>query len=235
MQITFSLAAMTLTRGLAPSALAQAGGFRHGSCAGTGLALAPRRRRSRLGADRTCKLLALTAAVSAELLVATPSLAAQIAGVTLPSTETVDGRRLRLKACAVREELWTNLYAVSLYLPQQTAAAQVVTAQSPKLVRIDVTYGGEVPNGLPAEWKQGLQHHVSQEFLQTLQGLYNDLKSGDTVRVSYSPKSGTSLSVNGRDVASRPGDAVFNAMMRLWVGPNPVSQNIKRLLLEGRC
>ncbi len=170
------------------------------------------------------------------VILATPlAHAAQVAGVTLPPTATVGGAQLRLKACAVREELWTNLYAVSVYLPPRTSVAQSIPAPSAKLIRIDVTYGGQVPDGLPSDWKEGLQHYVSQEFLRTLHGLYNDLKSGDTVLVSYEPRTGTSLSVNNRQVVSRPGADLFNAMMRLWIGPSPVSQNIKRLLLSGTC
>ena len=169
-------------------------------------------------------------------LLATPlARAAQVAGITLPPTETVGGSTLRLKACAIREELWTDLYAVSVYLPGRTSVSQSIAAQSAKLVRLDVTYDGNVPNGLPSEWRDGLRQHVSQEFLQTLQGVYNDLKSGDTVFVTYRPGSGTSMSVNGREVVSRPGADLFNAMMRLWIGPAPVSQNIKRILLTGGC
>jgi len=174
-------------------------------------------------------------AMLANFLAAFPAGAEQLAGVTLPPTEAVGGQRLTLKACASREELWTDLYVVLVYLPPKTSVAHAATVPSPKLVRIDVTYDGDVPDGLPSSWRDGLQQHVSQEFLRMLQGLYSGLKGGDTVRVSYDPKGGTSLNVNGREVASRPGDAVFNAMMQLWVGADPVSQNIKRLLLQGRC
>lgn len=167
---------------------------------------------------------------------AIPAWAAQVAGVSLPPTETVEGTQLQLAGCAVREQLWTNIYAVSFYLPRESASvASMINSQTPKLIRLDVTYDGQVPNGLPAEWKAPLQQQVSREFVQTLQGYYNDLRSGDTVRVSYVPGSGTTLSVNGNTVVTRPGDDVMNAMMKLWVGPDPVSENMKRLLLQGSC
>lgn len=179
---------------------------------------------------------AAVAAVLAVLSASFPARAAQIAGVTLPATEVVHGTRLSLVGCAAREELWTDLYVVSVYLPpEMRGVAQATSAQAVKLVRIDVTYDGNVPDGLPSAWKDRLQNKVSQEFQQTLQGQYNQLKSGDTVLVSYSPGGGTTLSVNGRNVASRPGDNVFNTMMQIWVGPSPVSENMKRLLLAGRC
>lgn len=173
----------------------------------------------------------------AAALVVPPATAAEIAGITLPQTEVVLGTPLVLGACAVREELWTNLYVVSLYLPQRpgVSVAQFSDSQRARLMRIDVTYSGEVPDGLPSSWKERLQQQVSAEFLRILQGLYANLRGGDVVRVAYAPQSGTVLSVNGREVAARPGDTAFNAMAQMWVGPNPVSANIKRLLLQQAC
>lgn len=128
------------------------------------------------------------------LACAIPAKAAQVAGVTLPPTETVQGTRLQLTGCAAREELWMNFYAVSLYLPWEMASvARITDDQVPKLVRLDVTYNGQVPDGLPAEWKQRLQERVSQEFIQLLQNQYNGLRGGDRVQVSYVPGSGTIL------------------------------------------
>lgn len=170
------------------------------------------------------------------LACATPAWSAQVAGVTLPPTETAGGTQLQLAGCSVREKLWMDLYAVSLYLPQDMASvARMTDDQVPKLVRLDVTYDGQVPNGLPSEWKQRLQPQVSPEFMQTLESHYNNLRGGDTVRISYAPGGGTTLSVNGNTIATRLGGDLMNAMLRLWVGTDPVSQDIKRNLLQGSC
>ena len=177
-----------------------------------------------------------TALFAGFLACANPAWSAEVAGVALPPTESVQGMPLQLVGCSVREKLWMDLYAVSLYLPREmTSVARMTDNQVPKLVRLDVTYDGQVPNGLPSEWKQRLQPQVSQEFMRTLEGHYNNLRGGDTVRVSYAPSSGTALSVNGNTVATRPGDDLMNAMLKLWVGADPVSQDIKRDLLQGSC
>ena len=81
-----------------------------------------------------------TVLLASVLACARPAWAAQVAGVTLPPAETVQGTRLQLGGCAAREELWMDLYAVSLYLPQgTTAAASMTDDQAPKLLRLDVT------------------------------------------------------------------------------------------------
>lgn len=176
-----------------------------------------------------------TVLLASVLACASPAWAAQVAGVTLPPTETEHGTQLQLAGCAAREEFWMDLYAVSLYLPQGMTAASMTDDQAPKLIRLDVTYDGKVPDGLPSAWKQRLRQRVSQEFIRTLQKQYNNLRNGDTVRVSYLPGSGTTLSVNGNTIVTRPGGELMNAMMQVWIGPDPVSENIKRLLLHGSC
>ncbi len=168
---------------------------------------------------------------------APPAMAAEIAGITVPETEAVQGTQLALRACAVREVFWTNLYVVSLYLPQQPGSGSVrfSDSQRPRLIRVDVTYDGAVPDGLPSSWNDQLQQRVSAEFLQTFRSLYDGLRGGDVVRLAYSPQSGTALSVNGREVVTQPGDTLFNAVAQIWIGQNPVSPNIRRLLLNQVC
>lgn len=178
------------------------------------------------------------AALAAALCCAAPAAqAAQVAGVTLPPAETVQGRQLRLAGCAVRESLWMELYAVSLYLPQGTPAdaGRILDDGTAKLLRLDVTYDGQVPNGLPQDWAQRLRDEVSRDFMRTLQNQYNQLKAGDTVRIFYVPGQGTTLSVNGNTVTTRPGGELMRSMLGLWIGRDPVSGNMRRLLLSGSC
>lgn len=159
-----------------------------------------------------------------------------LAGVTLPASAEVDGRRLRLGGCAVREMWWMDLYTLAMYVPDAPIdVATMLQPGTPKLVRMDVVYDGEVPGGLPEDWRDRLREEVSREFLRTLQDLYGDLKGGDTVAVAYAPDRGTTLAENGEQVAAKPGHGTMEAMLRLFVGRDPVSENMKRLLLQGSC
>lgn len=71
--------------------------------------------------------------------------------------------------------------------------------------------------------------------MQTLERHHNNLRGGDTIQVSYPPGGGTTLSVNGNIIVTRPGDDLINTTMKLWIDANPVSQDIKRDLLQGSC
>ena len=186
---------------------------------------------------RNASTLARAALLAGVLGSTLPARAAQVAGVTLPPTETVQGQQLQLASCAAYEKLWMDLYALSLYLPPGTPtnASRILDSGVPKLLRLDVTYDGRVPNGLPDDWAQRLRDEVSREFMRTLRNQYNDLKGGDTVRIAYVPGQGTTLMVNGNVVVTRPGSELMASMLELWIGPDPVSGNLKRLLLSGPC
>ena len=162
--------------------------------------------------------------------------AAQVAGVAVPSVETVQGARLQLVGCAAREMLWEELYALSLYLPRPVEDASDTQDESmSKLLRLDVTYDGKVPDGLPEDWAGRLREQVSRELMRTLRGLYNELRGGDTVRIAHAPGEGTTVTVNGRVVTSRPGSELMDSALGLWIGRDPLSENMKRLLLSGSC
>ena len=187
---------------------------------------------------RNAPILARAALLASLCGAAPAAMAAQVAGVTLPPAEAVQGRQLRLAGCAVRESLWMELYAVSLYLPPGvpgTDPGRILDGGTAKLLRLDVTYDGRVPDGLPEDWAQRLRDEVGREFMRTLRNQYNQLKGGDTVRIAHVPGEGSTLSVNGRVVASRPGSDLMDSMLGLWIGRDPVSANIKRLLLSGSC
>jgi hypothetical protein len=186
---------------------------------------------------RSAYPLARTALAAVMCCAAPDAWTAQVAGVTLPPTESVQGRQLWLAGCAVRESLWMELYAVSLYLPQgtPTEAGRILDDGTTKMLRLDVTYDGRVPDGLPQDWARQLRDEVSRDFVRTLRNQYNRLKAGDTVRISYVPSQGTTLSVNGDTVTTRPGGEVMDGMLGLWIGRDPVSGNMKRLLLSGSC
>ena len=186
---------------------------------------------------RNASTLARAALLAGVLGSTLPAQAAQVAGITLPPTETVQGRQLQLASCAAREELWMDLYALSLYLPPGAPinAARIRDDGTAKLLRLDVTYDGRVPNGLPEDWARRLRDEVSREFMRTLRNQYDGLRGGDTVRISYVPGQGTTLAVNGRAVATRPGSELMDSMLELWIGCDPVSGNMKRLLLSGPC
>ena len=181
---------------------------------------------------RTLSCAALLLALAA----ATPA-RAQLEDLSLPQRMTAFGRTLELAGCAQRETLWMEPYAVSLYLPNPRAARadRLLEAGVPKIVRLDVTYEGSVPDDIPEGWAERLRRELSSELYRVVQRLYSGLTSGDTVVFAYAPEEGTTVTVNGRVVKRTGDDRLIRALLSMFVGSDPVSANMKRLLLQGRC
>jgi Chalcone isomerase-like len=171
------------------------------------------------------------------ILAAKGALAASIDGVTLPPTITYSGRQLELAGCGTREMMFfVDVYVISIYLPEPSAdGATIMAPGTPKLVRLDVVYDGSMPDDLPADWRARLEDEISAEMVDTLQGFYQDIRSGDVVAIGYAPDSGTRIEVNGETVVARPGDQLIGAMLEIWIGADPISENLKRLLLHAPC
>lgn len=58
-----------------------------------------------------------------------------------------------------------------------------------------------------------------------------DLNTGDTIRITYAPDSGTRILVGDTVVLTDQGDALMRAFLDLWVGRSPVSKELRGSLL----
>ena len=179
----------------------------------------------------TCAALAITVAANAR--------AAEISGVTLPSSVTYADNQLALAGCGTREIsvffIDVEIYVISLYLPTPaTDAATVLAPGTTKLVQLDIVYDGSMPDSLPDEWHSRIEDAVSTEMLVTLQGFYEQIRSGDVATIGYAPDSGTTLRINGEAVVSQPGNDLIDTMLGIWLGDSPISDNLEPLSSKRR-
>ena len=58
------------------------------------------------------------------------------------------------------------------------------------------------------------------------------VKKGDVITLDWVPGTGTVSSLNGKQIGeSMPDIAFYNAVLRIWLGDNPVQNDLKRGLL----
>jgi hypothetical protein len=159
-----------------------------------------------------------------------------VAGVTPPAALSVFGRQLQLAGCGARVVLWEELYALGLYLPQSAMERSVVLdPETPKAVRLYALYDGEIPEKIPEQWRRPLRRMLPPDLMDTVQAFFDRLASGDVATIAYAPDEGTAFQINGTPVADTPGHRIIEAMLRLWIGDAPVSEDVRRELLQGGC
>ncbi len=79
------------------------------------------------------------------LALSLPAVAGELAGVTMPDSDTVAGQSVVLNGMALREKFFLDIYVGGLYLPAKSSDGAAVIAQDvPKKLHMQFIYS-EVP------------------------------------------------------------------------------------------
>ncbi len=144
--------------------------------------------------------------------------------------------RLTLAACAARRLFLFDVYRIRLYLPDRHLAdAQVFAPETPKAVRLLVTYSGDVPGGMPNSWRHRFSQTVPAETIGRLDAIYDRLRGGDELAIDYAPHAGSVVTLNGKVQFTDPGHALIHALLDIWMGPRALNREIHRQLQARRC
>jgi hypothetical protein len=173
-----------------------------------------------------------------------PVSAAELEGVRLDDRVRSGAQELQLNGIALRTRVVFKVYVAGLYLPQKAKTAEEVIAMAgPKRVTLvmlrDVgadTFAGSLMDGLrdnAAEAELARLKPRIDELVAAMQKI-GEAKKGTTVVLDYAPGAGTAVVVNaapqGRVI---PGEDLFAALLRIWLGERPVSTDMKKALLGG--
>ena len=174
------------------------------------------------------------------LFVTTGVQANEIKGVNFSERYLVDQTELTLKGvAALKWGFLFDVYAGAFYLPEgidgqnwaedvpkrlelsyfRNFKAEDFSGSSDKLLR----------SSLPVAEYESLEVRL-QQFYQ----LFRDIKPGDRYSLTYRYGTGTELSLNGELLGVAPGADFAEAYFGLWLGPQPINENFRDSLLEGR-
>lgn len=182
-----------------------------------------------------------TLVLSCALSAVAPAHAADPAGAWQPTLQTPSGT-LQLNGAGLRQQGANGLYAASLYLEHKQGTPEAVLGQAGakqlKVVMLREAGASEMGELLA----RAMVANASDEELLRLApvlfrlgemfGEQKKLSAGDSVQIDWQPGLGTAISVNGRPQGERFNQPeLFNAMLRMWLGPQPVDGALKNALL----
>jgi hypothetical protein len=147
-------------------------------------------------------------------------------GLTLP----VAGRAERLHLLGLLE-----IYSVALY--SKVAARDVARLASPdvaKALRIEIEYEEDFRRQLTIDWQRELIPPLNHAAIEHLRQTFAPLKRGAVVLIEYTPSKGTTVRVNNATVASGVNHDLMLAFLDHWLGQRPVSEELKRMLMDRR-
>lgn len=166
----------------------------------------------------------------------------EVGGIKLDDSADVQGTKLQLNGAGVRTRAIFKVYAGALYTGKKvTSAEELAAAPGPK--RMSMTMLREIDaNELGKAFTKGFEENSPKaEMSKLIPGLirmgqiFSDQKKmvpGDVVLLDWVPGTGMVVSAKGK-VQGEPFKEVefFNAMMRIWLGPNPADGKLKDALL----
>lgn len=162
-----------------------------------------------------------------------------LANVMLPGNITYEGAELALNGAGIHKAWWFfNKYVAALYLAQPTnAVAVAVGSNQPKVIALTMLTDMKKQDFVKS-MEDSFQNNAQRMHDQNLMDQWNqfktfftDLKKHDKLMIGYIPGKGTSLTINGDNRGTIPGEAFEHAIMGVWLGSKPVDSGLKDKLM----
>jgi hypothetical protein len=168
--------------------------------------------------------------------------AVDIGGVKMEDAADVRGTRLVLNGAGVRYKAVFKVYAAGLYLSKKAITLEEVLA-TPGAKRMAITMLRDIDsNELGKLFTRGVEDNTPKsEMSKLVPGLIKmgqlfadqkKLTAGDVFTIDWIPGTGTVISIKGvaqGEPYKEP--EFFNALMRIWLGPQPADWKLRDALL----
>ncbi len=166
----------------------------------------------------------------------------EISGIKLDDPIDLHGAKLQLNGAGIRYKAVFKVYVAGLYLGKKAATPEEVYAtQGPK--RISITLLREIDsNELGKSFTKAFEENTPKgEMVKLIPGLikmgqvFSSLKkmyAGENFTIDWVPGTGTVITVKGNPQGEPIKEIeFFNAMTRIWLGPQPADWKLKDALL----
>jgi len=172
----------------------------------------------------------------------TTAYAADYGGVKVDETTNLNGTQLSLNGAGIRYKAIFKVYVAALYVGKKTNAADELLTQ-PGAKRISITMlRGIDANELGKLFTRGIEDNMPKsDFAKLIPSIlrmsqmfsdYKNLKSGDVFTIDWIPNTGTVITIKGKPYGEPFKEPeFFNALLRIWLGPNPADWKLKEALL----
>jgi hypothetical protein len=173
------------------------------------------------------------------VLFAATASAGSLAGVKMPDTVTVANRTLTLNGMGLREAtaLKVDVYVAGLYV--ENASSDPATLLASDEVKVIVLhFKRDVDrDDIQKAWSEGFERNavVPAAKLEPLAARLNSwmpsFSKGDTLTFTMVPGKGVAVDINGKRKGVLGDDDFARSLLSIWLGPNPVTADLKRGLL----
>lgn len=184
----------------------------------------------------------IVVALGAGLLAAGAWAQMTVSGVTYPDSVDLRGGKAQLNGAGVRYKAVFKVYTAGLYLTKKASTPEeVLAAPGPK--RMQIVMLREIDSSeLGRLFSRGMEDNMEKAaFSKLIPGVlrmsdifskHKKLVAGDVFLVDWVPGVGTIITVKGVPEGEPFKEPEFyNALLRIWLGPNPADWKLKDALV----
>lgn len=171
----------------------------------------------------------------------TVAFAGEKEGIKYEDTIKVGGVDLVANGAGVRSKFGKRYVAVLYVGAKSNNAATILASKGPKRVVLNLLKDGDGKTFAKA-FASGIEDNSSESEMASIKDRIKTLsdimismgeaKEGSKVVVDWIPEKGTVISVNGAQKGKEiPGEDFFKAVLKIWLGEDPVQKDLKDALL----
>jgi hypothetical protein len=152
-----------------------------------------------------------------------------------PAEVRVGYARLALAAQASRTDQLGGeaLYVVAVYAEApRLDLGRLASADVAKAVRVEIASDDDPFSPLTRPWRRELTPDLNPGAATQLRVLTASVRKGDVLLVEFEPGKGTTIRSGRQTIVTRAPHDLMIAFLDHWLGQRPVSEELKRALLE---
>lgn len=177
------------------------------------------------------------------LLLSTNVYAREVNEVKVAESVQLGNATLQLNGAGTRTKVIIDVYVAALYLGKKTSNAEEILADTgAKRMALHMLYSMSSEK-LQEAFKKGIEENHTAAELAALDaqlkkfyaifGALSSVNKGDIILLDYEPGVGTRVIVNGTERGLVDGAEVSRAILKIWLGNEPVQKDLKKDLLGG--
>jgi hypothetical protein len=175
------------------------------------------------------------------LAFALPLQAAEVAGVKFDDRLSLGDDALAISGAGLRQRFIFDVYAMALYVKDPKAeriaqgGAKRVAIRMLRDVDAD-TFSKALIDGMRPNHDEATMRSLEPRIaaLNALMQQMKEARKGMQITLDWLPGTGTLMTVDGKPAgAPIAGEDFYQALLRIWLGPKPVQDDLKKALLGG--
>ena len=164
----------------------------------------------------------------------------EVSNVNYKSKVDFEGKAYTLNGAGIREKFFLDIYTIGLYLNSKSFSGDsILNSRADKLLRIVVVSSfvtaDKFNKGIDEGFKKSTNNNIDpimNEIAELKKGFGDDFKVGDKFDVFFSETGETKIYKSDIISVTITANKIFQkALLAIWIGDEPVTENLKDELL----